>query len=76
MSLGVENGILQAYNIDFELKFEHRVENMTLFKEADTKSKTFLYFLKDDFNDQVLHCYLFLANKVSDVSGNLLIKKN
>ncbi|CAG9857664.1 unnamed protein product [Phyllotreta striolata] len=67
ISLGVEDGILQAYNQDFELQFSHRVSLMTRFSQADMDACTFLYLLKDD-HDNLLYCYLFVAKTPSDVS--------
>lgn len=67
LSLGVENGVLQAYNMDFELQFSHRVNQMTRFSQADVDACTFLYLLKDD-TESLLYCYLFQAQKVKDVS--------
>ncbi|KAJ8980381.1 hypothetical protein NQ317_009375 [Molorchus minor] len=68
LSLGVEDGILQAYNQDFELQFSHKVSHMTRFSQADLDPCTFLYLLKDD-HENLLYCYLFQAKKTSDVTN-------
>uniref|UniRef100_A0A1Y1KBD9 PID domain-containing protein n=1 Tax=Photinus pyralis TaxID=7054 RepID=A0A1Y1KBD9_PHOPY len=70
VSLGVEDGVLQAYNSDFELQFSHHVQNMSRFSQADIDPCTFLYLVRDD-GEQLLYCYLFQALKASDVSTNL-----
>lgn len=67
LSLGVEDGQLQAYNADFEIQFAHRVSLMTRFSQADQNPSTFLYLLRDDA-EQLLYCYLFRANNSNDVS--------
>ncbi|CAH1131920.1 unnamed protein product [Ceutorhynchus assimilis] len=67
LSVGVEDGILQAYNMDFELQFSHRINQITRFSQADIDACTFLYLLRDD-NDNLLYCYLFQAQKVKDVT--------
>ncbi|XP_057670519.1 TBC1 domain family member 1 isoform X1 [Diorhabda carinulata] len=67
LSLGVEEGTLQAYNQDFELQFSHRVSSMTKFSQADMDPTTFLYLLKDE-QENLLYCYLYLAKNVSDVT--------
>ncbi|XP_076254092.1 PTB_TBC1D1_like and TBC domain-containing protein plx isoform X2 [Rhynchophorus ferrugineus] len=67
LSLGVENGILQAYNMDFELQFSHRVNQISRFSQADMDACTFLYLLKDD-GENLLYCYLFQAQRVKDVT--------
>ncbi|KAK4878197.1 hypothetical protein RN001_010703 [Aquatica leii] len=67
VSLGVEDGVLQAYDSDFELQFTHSVQNMSRFSQADIDPCTFLYLLRDD-GEQLLYCYLFQALKPSDVS--------
>ncbi|KAG5864880.1 hypothetical protein JTB14_021707 [Gonioctena quinquepunctata] len=74
LSLGVEEGIVQAYNPDFELQFAHKVSHMTRFSQADLDPSTFLYLLRDD-HENLLYCYLFQATKVSDVSS-LLFNSN
>ncbi|XP_031331807.1 TBC1 domain family member 1 isoform X1 [Photinus pyralis] len=67
VSLGVEDGVLQAYNSDFELQFSHHVQNMSRFSQADIDPCTFLYLVRDD-GEQLLYCYLFQALKASDVA--------
>lgn len=68
--MGVEDGILQAYNQDFELQFAHKVSQMTRFSQADLDPCTFLYLLRDDY-ENLLYCYLFQAKKTLDVSTNI-----
>ncbi|KAJ8916570.1 hypothetical protein NQ315_000214 [Exocentrus adspersus] len=65
LSLGVEDGVLQAYNQDFELQFAHKVAQMMRFSQADLDPCTFLYLLKDDY-ENLLYCYLFQAKKSGD----------
>lgn len=67
LSLGVEDGILQSYNQDFELQFAHKISQMMRFSQADLDPCTFLYLLRDDF-ENLLYCYLFQAKKTQDVS--------
>jgi hypothetical protein len=67
LSLGIEDGILQAYNPDFELQFSHKVWQVTRFSQADQDPTTFLYLMRDD-HDTLLYCYLFQAKKTIDVS--------
>ncbi|KRT83462.1 hypothetical protein AMK59_3995, partial [Oryctes borbonicus] len=67
LSLGIEEGALQAYNSDFELQFAHKLAMMTRFSQADLDPCTFLYLLRDD-TEQLLYCYLFQASKPTDVS--------
>lgn len=67
LSVGVEDGVLQAYNQDFELQFTHRVVQMTRFSQSDLDPCTFLYLLRED-NENLLYCYLYHAKKAYDVS--------
>ncbi|XP_015836514.1 TBC1 domain family member 1 isoform X1 [Tribolium castaneum] len=67
LSLGIEDGLLQAYNPDFELQFSHKIWQVTRFSQADQDPTTFLYLMRDD-QDSLLYCYLFQAKKTSDVS--------
>ncbi|KAL3270618.1 hypothetical protein HHI36_021152 [Cryptolaemus montrouzieri] len=67
LSFGVECGILQAYNPDFELQFSHKINQMIRFSQADLDPTTFLYILKDD-NDRLLYCYMYQAQTPKDVS--------
>ncbi|KAF2893853.1 hypothetical protein ILUMI_12316 [Ignelater luminosus] len=71
VSLGVEDGVLQAYNSDFELQFSHKVQNMSRFSQADIDPCTFLYLLRDDA-EQLLYCYLFQALKAADLGTRLV----
>lgn len=68
LSLGVEDGALQAYNSDFEIQFAHKLSMMTRFSQADLDPCTFLYLLREDA-EQLLYCYLFQATKPTDVSN-------
>lgn len=72
LSLGVEDGILQSYNQDFELQFAHKISQMMRFSQADLDPCTFLYLLRDDF-ENLLYCYLFQAKKVQDVSTGSVV---
>ncbi|KAK9753854.1 hypothetical protein QE152_g1458 [Popillia japonica] len=71
LSLGIEDGALQAYNSDFEIQFAHKLSMMTRFSQADSDACIFLYLLRDDA-EQLLYCYLFQATKPSDVSRRKL----
>lgn len=70
LSLGIEDGVLQAYNMDFELQFAHHVHQMARFSQADVDPATFLYLMRDDA-DHALYCYLFQAHQPKDVSAPL-----
>lgn len=45
---------------------------MMRFSQADLDPCTFLYLLRDDF-ENLLYCYLFQAKKAQDVSSKFFI---
>lgn len=67
VSLGVEDGCVQAYNADFELQWSHKVHQVTRFSQVEPDPCCFLYLYRDD-TEQLLYCYLFQASRQSDVS--------
>lgn len=67
LSVGIEDGVLQAYNQDFELQFTHKIWQITRFSKVDYDQLSFLYLMRDD-SDTLLYCYLFQAKLSSDVS--------
>lgn len=68
VSLGIEEGIIQAYNLDFELQWSHKLSHVTRFSTLDGDAGySFLYLYRED-EQRLLYCYLFQAVKQSDVS--------